>query len=223
MNDFIEKYCGTFFQNKTSLISVFNGDTWNYLMQTFDYTRSYEDGLVFLTKLLGEIEKEKDSLSKEHYEKCIELTYYKLLDYLDKLDRWEEYLEAWERIFQNVKIGLTYSNTVLSRSGISPFILKVDKSYVHIHFLWMGHSRKERIERKLEKKRAGRYPGKLHEQQSELTPKEIKERFDWMVKFRTAGIYDLDPSASRQRKKRLEDKKRTIDMEPIVQQKKELD
>lgn len=194
MSESITEYLGAYFKDKTSLLTVLDGTIWNYTMQVLDYTRSYEYGLEILTKLLGEVEKEKDSLEIKIYERCLHLIYWKLLDFLDKLDRWEEYIEAWERIYKNVKInGKTFQ--------VAPW-------------------RKRCIEGKLEKKRAGKYPGKLHEQQSELTPEEVQERYEWMMKYRTTGIYDFNPPASRQRKKRLEEKRNTIEIKPSKIKKK---
>lgn len=192
MNDLVAKYCGTFLQNRASLLSVLDGTIWNYTMQVLDYTRSYEDGILFLSKLSAEVEKAKDSFSKKDYERHLNLIYYKYFDFLDKLDRWEEYLETWDQVLKNVKIGYDRPKKNIPTAGVyfnethrkfvegflkdmPKYIIGEDDKNIHLHFLMGLRHRRKIIERKLEKKKAGKFFGKLHEQQSELTQRKSKK------------------------------------------------
>ena len=47
---------------------------------------------------------------------------------------------------------------------------------------------------------------------SDLTTEEVKERFEWIINFRTTGEYDYDPPASRLQEKRKELRKKTINI-----------
>jgi hypothetical protein len=100
------------------------------------------------------------------------------------LDKWEEYLDAWEKIRADTDFSMTYSKGSRDRHGkiIEPFILSEDDKTLYVHFLYPGH-RKKIIQRKLARKKAGKKLGnQFHARQDELTDGEIKHRFDCMVK-----------------------------------------
>ncbi|MBU2530444.1 MAG: hypothetical protein KKD35_05335 [Elusimicrobia bacterium] len=216
MNEIIIKTTETFLKKKKSLLSALEYPTWNYITQTFDYIRAYEDALIFAANLLQELEKNRDKFSQKKYEENIFFIYFFVFTNLDKLDRWEDYLDSWERVLRNVKVGHKYPLDIKREVGITPYIIKESNDAIYVHFLWSLKPRKELIERKLEKKRKGKKIGNLlHAQQSELTTEEIKERFEWIVNFRSTGVYDYDPPASRQKERKRKENRETINIEPV--------
>jgi len=213
MNEIILKTAESYLKGKKDLLLALEYPTWNYITQTFDYTRSYEDGIIFAAKILQELENNKDKFSKKEYESKIWLIYFFVFKNLYKLDQWENYLESWEKVLKNVRVGFIYSKDKLSEEGIEEYILDINETTIHIHFLWNLIDQKEAVKRKLEKKRNGKKIGNLtHQQQSDLTGEEIKERFDWIINYRITGEYNYDPPASKQYEKRKEERKKTINI-----------
>jgi hypothetical protein len=161
--------------------------TWNYVSQNIFTTRSYEDGLEGSLLLLRLTEYYKPKLEKKEYESNLRTLYSFVLSMLDSLDRWEEYLELWDKLFQEVPLADTYGIGARNFHGqkIEPFVVAEDEHTLYIHFLWGTQDRKEVIERKLLKKRSGkRIDHLLHAQQDKLTDSEIQgrlERLAWWI------------------------------------------
>ena len=135
----------------------------------------------------------------------------------DKADLWEEYIENWKIIKQKsieLKLGSVYSNEFrdfhFSR-GCKEFVIEDTPSGFMLSFLYETVNRKALIERKLEKAKKGeKIKGYLHEQQEDLTPDEIKERYNWLIEFFKTGEYDFEPPASRQKAERRKINEKTI-------------
>lgn len=166
---------------------------WNLIVETIDSTRSYEAGLETGVTLLKYAEEFKKLFSREEYREYLQTLYLFILHNLDKLDKWEEYLDVWERIRANTDFSITYSKDSRCRHGktIEPYLLSEDDKTLYVHFLYPGH-RKKIIERKLARKQAGKRLGnQLHARQDELTDEEIKDRFGRMVK-KAQFIKELD-------------------------------
>ena len=213
MNDIILKTAESYIKGKKALLSALEYPTWNYITQTFDYTRSYEDGIIFSAKILQELENNKDKFSKKEYENKIWLIYFFVFKNLYKLDQWENYLESWEKVLKNVRVGFILPKDKLSEINIEEYILDIDETTIYVHFLWNLKDQKETVKRKLEKKQSGKKIGNLtHQQQSDLTKEEIRERFDWIINYRTTGEYNYEPPASKQYDKRKEEKSKTINI-----------
>lgn len=194
------------------LLELLEHPFWSQSMQVFRYTRAYEDALILCHLVYDELQKHKDEFTELKYRKHLCSIYLSELSFLYKLDRWDDFLENWRNIFENVKIGITYSKSVRDRPGIQGFILEENQNYILVHFLCGIRSKKESVDRKVRKRNQGRKIGNLlHEQQSELTPEEIKERFQWVVGYHATGEYDFDPPASRQRLKRRKEKDNTVE------------
>ena len=104
---------------------------------------------------------------------------YFLLEMLDRMDRWEEYLEVWNRLRSDTK--------VVALSDVdSPSKTKLDEAFDYLLQI-TGHRRKL-IERKLERKRAGRKLGNLmHHQQEDLSPGEIEDRLRRTLRWSIGG------------------------------------
>lgn len=175
---------------------------WNMIVETIDCTRSYEAGLETGVTFLKYAEEFKEFFSREEYLKHLWTLYLFILHNLDKLDRWEEYLDVWEKIRANTDFSITYSKDSRYRHGktVETYILSEEDKSLYVHFLYITHHRKKIVERKLARKQAGKKLGnQLHARQDELTDEEIKDRFDRMVKkahfLKTFG--DLIKRASR--------------------------
>jgi hypothetical protein len=133
--------------------------------------------------LLTHLESAQDQLSKEEFERCWQALASHHLNMLDKLDRWEEYLETWDNIRSNALMTLTYAKDAReSHEGrIDPYVLHDDARILYVHFLYPSSHRRGVIERKLARKRAGAKLGNLyHAPKSELTNEEIRQRIDWI-------------------------------------------
>ena len=157
---------------------------WNIIVETIDCTRSYEAGLETGLTFLKYAEEFREFFSREEHRKHLQTLYLFILHNLDKLDKWEEYIDVWEKIRANTDFSMTYSKDSRERHGkiIEPFILSEDDKTLYVHFLYPGH-RKKIIERKLARKQAGKKLGnQFHARQEELTDGEIKHRFNRMVK-----------------------------------------
>lgn len=166
--------------------SLFRYPTWNGIIKAITSTRAYQDGLEAGLALLEYTENNRDRLSEDEFEDNLRKLCLFVLTMLDKMDQWEEYLETWESIRTNTDFALTYSSGSRKHHGerIEPFVLDETSNTLYVHFLWTTLHRKEVIERKLERKRAGHKTGNLlHATQDELSPEEIQDRFDWVCRL----------------------------------------
>ena len=194
-----------------SLIDLMEYPLWNYVTQVFNYTRAYADALTFCSKMYDELQKSKSRFSDSEFNSKICSLYLFELLCLFKLDRWDDFMDNWNSIFRNVKVSNKYSKRVKDKPEIQDFILGEDQTAIFVHFLWGIHSKKKSVERKIQKRNAGKKIGNLlHEQQCELSSQEILERFDWIVKYRSTGEYDFSPPALRQKLKRKNDEINTL-------------
>jgi hypothetical protein len=132
---------------------------------------------VILTRLASDCPPE---ISEEQHESTLIRFYSFVLELLDELDLWEEYLWLWNRLRRNSRLTLTYSRRSKPLHGIRflPFILGEDPraQVLDVHFLWVGSHRKEVIEKKLQRKRAGKKVGNLlHKKRSTESKKRLQE------------------------------------------------
>lgn len=166
-----------------TLRSILRYPTWGFVVQAICRTRSYQAGLEGGLLLLRHLESDRDQLSKEEFERCWQTLASHHLNMLDKLDRWEEYLETWDNIRSNASMAVTYAKDARESHGgrIDPYVLHEDARTLYVHFLYLGSHRRAVIERKLARKRAGGKLGNLyHAPRSELTDDEIRNRIEWI-------------------------------------------
>ena len=155
--------------------------TWSFLRQVIVETRSYEEGLEGALVLLDYTEENSHRLGKKEYETNLSQLYFLILEMLDKQDRWEDYLHAWNQIRENTGFLLTYDRKALEFHSprIEPFIVRKGTEHVFVHFLWVTSPREELIERKVARKRAGKKLGNLmHAHPQQLFESERKRRLD---------------------------------------------
>lgn len=190
---------------------------WNQLWQIVSYTKSYQQGIEIALTLLDKFEQYKDNFDNKEQERQLISIYSKFLRMLDKSDMWEEYLENWKIIKQKsieLKLGSEYSRSSqdfhFSRGGKEYYVGDTPSGY-KLSFIYGTEKRKELIQRKLSKaKKSEKIKNYLHEQQEDLTPAEIKERYDWLIKFFKTGEFDFESPASRQKEERRQSDEKTI-------------
>ena len=133
---------------------------------------------VILTRLASDCPPE---ISEEQHQGTLIKFYSFVLEILDELDLWEQYLWLWNRLRRNSRLTLTYSRRSKPLHGrrFLPFILGEgpQAQVLDVHFLWVGSHRKEVIERKLQRKRTGKRVGNLlHKGRSAESQKRLQ---DW--------------------------------------------
>jgi hypothetical protein len=72
--------------------------TWKALWRDIDATHAYEDGLEAGLRLLQATQQHRGQLGQRGYQGNQVLLYRSILAMLDKADRWDAYLAAWEII-----------------------------------------------------------------------------------------------------------------------------
>ncbi len=170
--------------------------TWAAITQAVIRTRSYEAGLEAGLLLLQVAEIHHRQLSRRAVETHVPRLYAFVLDLLDRLDRWDDYLAAWASIRAHTAWTLTYAARARRRHGarLAPFILQEDATTLWVHFLWLTAHRKAVIERKLDRRGRGRKLGNLkHHAQEELSTTELHRRVAWSVQIAHATSGTDDP------------------------------
>lgn len=166
---------------------------WSYLLRAVVHTRSYEEGIEGGLLLLRFTEENRHILKHSEYEANQRRLYRLILIMLDKLDRWEDYLQVWESLFRNKKLEMTYARGSEKFHGVQmePFIMREVAATLYVHFLWGTHHRKALIASKLARKRNGKKIGNLlHASPAELTSEERKRRVRRIVEI----IKTINPS-----------------------------
>jgi hypothetical protein len=109
---------------------IMGGRYWNYTQRTILYLREYDAGLQGVAYLLHLTDRYKNGLT----EKEIKTNRFKLwsfyLNLLDKLDRWEEYIETVEKFKQDPegKEFLSEAVPVLTPEGRKAYIAASDRA-----------------------------------------------------------------------------------------------
>ncbi len=146
--------------------------TWKALWRDIDATQAYEDGLEAGLRLLQATRQHRGQLGPRGYQANQILLYRSILAMLDKADRWDAYLAAWETIWQHTSACLPCRGDALRDDGprLAPFVRRPDGGFgvpplpygalppktLAVHFLYQQLHRKTLIERKLAQERAGK-------------------------------------------------------------------
>ena len=165
--------------------AIMSYPVWNFVHRAIVDTRSYEDGLSSGTIFIHLTEGFRARLDQKEYESNMIKLHSLILNMLDRLDRWEEYLEIYEYMRKHCLFCLTYSKDSKQIHGevFEQFIISEGTRTSNVHFLWGVHHRRDLIEKKLHKKRAGQKLGnQFHARQSELSAEEIDKRLAWIMK-----------------------------------------
>ncbi len=146
--------------------------TWKALWRDIDATQAYEDGLEAGLRLLQATQQHRGQLGPRGYQANQVLLYRNILAMLDKADRWDAYLAAWETIVKHTGDCLPLKGDALRGEGarLAPFVQRADGGFgvpplpygavppktIAVHFLYQQLRRKTLIEKKLVQERAGR-------------------------------------------------------------------
>ena len=173
------------------LAGILSYPTWNFVQEAIVATRSYEEGLESGLALLSFLEARRDELQEEVYAGYAKRLLFFIINMMDKLDRWEEYLQSWNSIRENSSFFLTYASGARSSYGarFEPFVLGTIGDSLKVHFLCVTLHRKEVLERKVKKARAGGKVGNLyHGKREDLAPDEIERRVEWITRIANESI-----------------------------------
>lgn len=146
--------------------------TWKALWRDIDANQAYDDGLEVGLRLLQATQHHRAQLGERVYQANQILCYRTILEMLDKADRWDVYLAAWDTIRSQTSHCLpgrgdtltlhdpTYMSFVRRDDGgfgvpALPSGVRPPKT-IAVHFLYPQLHRKALIERKLAQERAGR-------------------------------------------------------------------
>ena len=161
------------------------GDPTWYLVTQFLVTgRWYEEGLDLALQLLGCTERYHHVLSAREEARARMQLYALVLDMLDRLDAWDTYLKLWHQLRQHTTYTLTYGGGAATLPRAQPYVMRREGNRTALHFLWISDHRKQLIERKLAKQRAGRPLGNMrHHPQSDLSDAELRRRLAWVAQL----------------------------------------
>ncbi len=167
--------------------------TWKALWQDIDGSQAYEDGLEVGFRLLQATQQHRARLSSREYQTNQILLYRSILSMLDKADRWDTYLAAWETIWAQASRDLTVKGDAQAMGDPrhAPFMRRADDGLdatpppygtpppkaVAMHFLYTQLRRKALIERRLAQESAGKLvSARRPVGRNALTTEEIRSR-----------------------------------------------
>lgn len=167
--------------------------TWKALWQDIDGSQAYEDGLEVGFRLLEATQQHRTRLSPRGYQANQILLYRSILSMLDKADRWDTYLAAWETIWAQASRDLTVKGDAQAMGDPrhAPFLRRTDDGLdvapppygtpppktVAMHFLYTQLRRKALIERRLAQESAGKLVSDRRPVgRNALTTEEIRSR-----------------------------------------------
>jgi hypothetical protein len=146
--------------------------TWKALWRDIDATQAYDDGLEVGLRLLQATEHHRARIGARGYEANQILLYRSILAMLDKAERWDEYLAAWEIIRRQTTHCLPGRGDTLTLHDpeYMSFVRRDDGGFgvpplpygvrppktIAVHFLYSQVHRKAVIERKRAQERAGK-------------------------------------------------------------------
>ena|GEM_PF-1996335 len=158
--------------------------TWNYFLQVVRITRAYEGAISAGIHLLNLNEEYKNRLTQREYDDHAGVVWHLCLDMLDKLDRWDDFLTAFERVWRDRRFVCRCHKKRLNEEFgdlQAKGVVSETKHYVYVHEFWDLALRKEVIERKVQKRKEGRKLGNMyHHRQEDLTPEEVGYRQRWL-------------------------------------------
>ncbi len=175
--------------------------TWGLVTQLLVTTRSYDTGLELALALLVVADR-YEALRPAHEAARSPVPLYSLLlDMLDRLDEWETYLAVWHQLRRHTTDTRTYGDgphSAATGARAAPYVMRRTPGRIHLHHLWLGSHRKDLIERKVARRRAGRRVGHLrHHPQSELSDAELRRRVSAVAAWaRTVRREETDPTGA---------------------------
>lgn len=146
--------------------------TWKPLWRDINATQAYEDGLEAGLRLLEATQQHRGQLGPNGYRSNQVLLYRSILLMLDKAERWDAYLAAWETIWAHTNECLPVRGDALLGGDprLPPYVRRDDGGFgvpplpygvrppktIAVHFLYPQLRRKTLIEKRLAHARAGK-------------------------------------------------------------------
>ena len=167
--------------------------TWKALWRDIEATQAYEDGLEVGLRLLHATQQHRVQLGPRRYQSDQVLLYRSILAMLDKADRWEAYLAAWETIRAHTNHCLPVRGDALTVHDLplQSFVRRADGGFgvpplpygtlppktIAVHFLYPQLRRKALMERRLAQAQAGKRASDRRPVGSDaLTAEQIRSR-----------------------------------------------
>ncbi len=151
-----------------------NDPTWKALWRQLEAAEAYDDGLEVGLRLLQATEHHRARLGERAYQAQQILLYRSILLMLDKAERWDAYLAAWETIRTQTDHCVPGRGDTLTLHDpqYMSFVRRADGGFgipplsygapppatIAVHFLYPQLRRKTLIERKLAQARTGKLP-----------------------------------------------------------------
>lgn len=140
--------------------AVFAAKLFHPIVDIYQYTRTYEQGLATAEYLMNHLEKHANRITYGEWNEWMVHFLYLQLQMLDYSNQWEEYVACYTQVLQAFADG------------------QLDEHYSYL----LKTYRYEIILRKLQKKQQGRKLGNLlRHQQNRLSKEEIDSRFERVV------------------------------------------
>lgn len=181
-NDIVENQLLTC-KDPMSMLKLLLDKFWNYTQEIFVQTRNYESALDFIRYASHMITTYKNSLSEKEFQDFDRNLISFHLCMLDCTNKWEEYIQLFEKMLYERRYVLTYSKT-RDDPEFNKFVLYQDRNCKYVHFLYLSNYRYELIKRKYQKLLAGKNVEHLKKHpQSKLSNTEIQERYERVLHF----------------------------------------
>lgn len=162
---------------------LFDWSCWVYVEQIILRTRSYDEGLEFTERMEAYLEAYQGHLTQREYMQIDQQLIRLKLTLLDKADRWHAYVDLWDKLYKEKQYLLTYDRS-RDDPDFNRFVVKEDRYYKYVHFLYVGSHRYDLIKKKIQKLSEGKKVGNLmHRTQAELTDEEIEERYNFIMEL----------------------------------------
>lgn len=161
--------------------------------QFFMRTREFELGLAFVARTRELLIIYRSELSFSEYDEIEMMTYFDELAFLDRLNRWHEYLCLFEEMFANKRTPAflsRYSHVGIGDPWASDeerfgrYLLQNSADELVVHSLYLCEDRRKIIERKLIRKETGKSVEHLKRHQREQLPEgEWERRFVELIEW----------------------------------------
>lgn len=147
---------------------------WNYSINSIFYLKEFEVGLQGAHFLFDLTEHYKDQLTEKEYKRNRYLLWYFYLNLLDKLDRWEEFIETFDKLKNMPEIVHPHQN---------------DHITTDLHW----KKRLGIIQRKIDRQKEGKSVKHLrHKQLDEITDEEYQRRIEVLKFWMAFGQFQIE-------------------------------
>ncbi len=143
---------------------IFSAKLFHPIVDTYRYTRTYEQGLATAEYLMDTLAEHVLEITAAEWHNWMAHFLFLQLQMLDYLNQWEHYVACYDQFKQAIRSG------------------QIDAQYDYLLFAY----RYETIKRKLQKKKDGKKLGNLlRHQQGQLSQEEIDYRFQRVMELLT--------------------------------------